>query len=77
MVDFDVHHGNGTEAILSEADGMFFASSHQFPAYPGTGTESRGDTVINVPLPPGAGSAEFRSVNGETIFPALRCSRRR
>ena len=71
VVDFDVHHGNGTEAILSGADGMFFASSHQFPAYPGTGTRSRGDTVINAPLPPGAGSAEFRSVYGETIFPAL------
>jgi acetoin utilization deacetylase AcuC-like enzyme len=53
IFDFDVHHGNGTEQIMLGRDDIFFASVHQFPAYPGTGTESR-QNVWNSCVPPGA-----------------------
>ncbi len=74
VVDFDVHHGNGTQAILQHDPDMFFASSHQWPCYPGTG--AAGETgvagnVVNLPLPPGSGSAAFRHGWRETILPAL------
>ncbi len=73
VVDFDVHHGNGTQAMF-EADGaMFYASTHQSPLYPGTG--ARGErgvgNIVNVPLPPMSGSAQFRQGLGEIILPAL------
>ena len=73
VVDFDVHHGNGTQAAF-EADGHFFyASTHQSPLYPGTGaTEEIGvDNIINVPLRPNSGSEEFRLAFDEVILPAL------
>ena len=62
VVDFDVHHGNGTQSIFAAEPGLFYASSHQFPCYPGTGSASeRGvGNVFNAPLPPGASSAAFR-----------------
>ncbi len=80
VVDFDVHHGNGTQHTLYDDPGMFFGSSHQYPAYPGTGmVEERGveddrgaSTNCNVPLQPGAGSREFREAWADTILPALR-----
>ena len=74
VVDFDVHHGNGTQAILQSDPDMFYASSHQSPCYPGTGAASeRGaaDNVVNLPLPPGSGSAEFRQGWERVILPAL------
>ena len=55
--DFDAHHGNGTEDILHEREGMLYVSVHQFPGYPGTGTESI-DNIKNYPVAPGA-SAEI------------------
>ena len=73
VVDFDVHHGNGTQAAFERDATLFFASTHQSPLYPGTGAASeRGvDNIVNVPLRPGAGSAEFRHAYGEIILPAL------
>jgi acetoin utilization deacetylase AcuC-like enzyme len=59
VVDFDVHHGNGTEACFIGREGLFYGSTHQSPLYPGTGRESAGN-IVNRPLPPGAGGAEFR-----------------
>lgn len=50
--DFDAHHGNGTEAILHEREGVFFASVHQHPGYPGTGTEDIGPRTRNWPIAP-------------------------
>ncbi len=74
VVDFDVHHGNGTQDILWNEPGLFYASTHQHPAYPGTG--AAGETggagrIVNVPLPPGSGSDAFRRAYDEIILPAL------
>ncbi len=74
VVDFDVHHGNGTQNIFWPDADLFYASSHQFPCYPGTGTaQERGSAgnIVNAPLAPGAGSAEFRAAWSDTIIPAL------
>ena len=74
VVDFDVHHGNGTQHILETDPDFFYASSHQSPCYPGTGAASeRGvaDNVVNVPLRPGSGSAQFRQAWEGTAIPAL------
>jgi acetoin utilization deacetylase AcuC-like enzyme len=73
IVDFDVHHGNGTQAVVENDPTLFFASSHQYPLYPGTG--SAGETglgnIVNVPLPAGTGGAAFRRAFETRIFPAL------
>ncbi|MFL5255007.1 MAG: histone deacetylase family protein [Rhodopila sp.] len=74
VVDFDVHHGNGTQAMFAADRSLFYASSHQHPCYPGTGEAwERGvaDNILNVPLRPRDGSAQFRAVWSETIIPAL------
>lgn len=74
VVDFDVHHGNGTQAMFAGDADLFYASSHQSPAYPGTGSaHDRGvaNNIVNVPLPPGAGSELFRRAWHDTILPAL------
>ncbi len=73
VVDFDVHHGNGTQACCESDPTIFFASSHQWPCYPGTGApEERGvGNVLNVPLAPGADGAAFRAAWREHILPAL------
>ena len=73
IVDFDVHHGNGTQAAFWEDPTVFFASSHQYPLYPGTGAaDERGaGNIFNVPLPPGSGSAAFRQGMERDILPAL------
>jgi acetoin utilization deacetylase AcuC-like enzyme len=73
VVDFDVHHGNGTQAAF-EADGsLFYASTHQYPLYPGTGaaSETGVGNVVNVPLRPMAGSSQFRLGVTQRILPAL------
>ncbi|HKF70574.1 MAG TPA: histone deacetylase family protein, partial [Stellaceae bacterium] len=73
VVDFDVHHGNGTQAMFERDRSLFYASTHQSPLYPGTG--ARGErgvgNIVNVPLPPMAGSAEFRRGVEASILPAL------
>jgi acetoin utilization deacetylase AcuC-like enzyme len=74
VVDFDVHHGNGTQDVFHDDPDLFYASSHQFPCYPGTGTSAeRGiaGNVVNVPLPPGADGTVFRAAWSGTILPAL------
>ena len=73
VIDFDVHHGNGTQAMFEADPAVFFASTHQSPLYPGTGASSeRGvGNVFNVPLRPTSGSAEFRQAMSGTILPAL------
>jgi len=74
VVDFDVHHGNGTQAMFAQDADLFYASSHQSPCYPGTGEAwERGvaNNIVNAPLPPGAGSAAFRAAWGDSILPEL------
>jgi acetoin utilization deacetylase AcuC-like enzyme len=75
VIDFDVHHGNGTQHIVEDDPDIFYGSTHQANAYPGTGaTDERGvaDNVVNLPLPPGAQSHHFRAAMSESILPALR-----
>ena len=67
IVDFDVHHGNGTQALVEGDRGIHFVSMHQWPWYPGTGAaEDRGnDNVWNIPMPPGLSAAEYvRALEG-------------
>jgi len=74
IIDFDVHHGQGTQAIVEPDPRLFYASSHQSPLYPGTGSaRERGmaGNVVNVPLAAGSGSAAFRAAWAERILPAL------
>ncbi len=74
VVDFDVHHGNGTQAMFEEDENLFFASSHQMPLYPGTGRPSergRANNIVNAALDPGAGSHEFRQAWDNSVLPAL------
>jgi acetoin utilization deacetylase AcuC-like enzyme len=74
IVDFDVHHGNGTQAAFYNQPQVFYASSHQWPYYPGSGavSETGVGNIVNVPLPAGTAGAEFREKYREIIFPALR-----
>ena len=74
VVDFDVHHGNGTEDIFASDPAVFYGSSHQHPCYPGTGSpRDRGvaNNIVNVQLPPGSGSERFRAAWTDRIIPAL------
>lgn len=77
VIDFDVHHGNGTQAVLWDEPGTFYASTHQDDAYPNTGLREEtgpegGCTVVNVPLPAGTGSEAFRAAYTDIILPKLR-----
>jgi acetoin utilization deacetylase AcuC-like enzyme len=73
VVDFDVHHGNGTQAVLSSHPAMFYASSHQQDLFPNSAAAERaGPYVVNVALPAGSGSDEFRQAYTQTILPRLR-----
>jgi acetoin utilization deacetylase AcuC-like enzyme len=73
VVDFDVHHGNGTQDIFQHEPGLFYASSHQFPCYPGTGRASEHGmgNIFNAPLPPGADGPAFRAAWEGVLLPAL------
>ncbi len=73
VVDFDVHHGNGTQAAFEEDEGLFYASTHQSPLYPGTGAagETGVGNIVNVPLRPMSGSGPFRLGFTQRILPAL------
>jgi acetoin utilization deacetylase AcuC-like enzyme len=73
ICDFDVHHGNGTEAVVGGHDGVRFMSSHQSPLYPGTGLPGKSPhfNVINEVLTPGSGSNEFRDLWLERLLPRL------
>jgi acetoin utilization deacetylase AcuC-like enzyme len=73
IVDFDVHHGNGTQACVWSDPTILYASTHQMPLYPGTGAASeRGvGNVFNAPLAPGTGSVEFDQAFSEVVLPAV------
>ena len=73
IVDFDVHHGNGTQAVAEQDPGLFFASSHQYPLYPGTGSadEIGAGNIVNVPLRSGTEGGCFRRAFEARILPAL------
>ena len=77
VVDFDVHHGNGTQAAFETDDGLFYASTHQSPLYPGTGAanETGLGNIVNVPLRPMSGSSQFRTGVTHRILPALEAFR--
>jgi acetoin utilization deacetylase AcuC-like enzyme len=74
IVDFDVHHGNGTQDLIWDEGRCLFISSHQMPLYPGTGKpEERGahGQVMNLPLRGGSGGKEMRGLYERVVFPAL------
>ncbi len=77
IVDWDVHHGNGTQHIFEADDSVFYFSTHQYPFYPGTGGQGergsgRGEGfTLNVPLPPGTGDAEYLRIFREVLRPAI------
>ena len=74
IVDFDVHHGNGTQDLLWDEPRCLFASSHQMPLYPGTGSPREVGAhgqIVNAPLPEGSGGARMRQVYDTVIFPRL------
>jgi acetoin utilization deacetylase AcuC-like enzyme len=75
VVDFDVHHGNGTQAAFFDRPELFYASSHQSPFYPGTGARSEtgvNHNIVNVPLARGCDSALFRERIEAEMLPAIR-----
>ncbi|OYU30889.1 MAG: acetoin utilization protein [Comamonadaceae bacterium PBBC2] len=74
IVDFDVHHGNGTQDLLWDESRVLFISSHQMPLYPGSGaSQERGahGQIINIPLRTGSGGAAMRAAYDAQVFPAL------
>ncbi|HXM83022.1 MAG TPA: histone deacetylase family protein [Burkholderiales bacterium] len=71
IIDFDVHHGNGTEDIFEDDEHVLMASTFQHPFYPYSGTESPAPNMVNIPLAAGAGSRQFRDAVKEAWIPAL------
>jgi acetoin utilization deacetylase AcuC-like enzyme len=73
IVDWDVHHGNGTEAIFRDDPTVFFVSMHQWPFYPGTGgPDEQEETLLNVPLPAGSTDEDYLWAWDERVAPAVR-----
>ena len=72
IVDFDVHHGNGTEAIFRDDDSVLFVSLHQWPFYPGSGgPDDQAETTVNVPLRAGSGDEEYVEAFAQIVEPAV------
>jgi acetoin utilization deacetylase AcuC-like enzyme len=72
IVDFDVHHGNGTDAIFRGDDSVLFVSLHQWPFYPGTGgPEDQAETTVNIPLYAGGGDEQYAVAFSQTVEPAV------
>jgi acetoin utilization deacetylase AcuC-like enzyme len=73
IVDFDVHHGNGSQDIFANDARVLYASTHEMPLYPGTGLrrETGVGNIVNEPLPSGGGSGEFRAAYRDRVLPAL------
>jgi acetoin utilization deacetylase AcuC-like enzyme len=72
IFDWDVHHGNGTQHIVQSNSDIAYISIHQFPFYPGTGSQiEKGDfnNVLNIPMPSGFGSREYRQIFDAQVFP--------
>lgn len=77
IIDWDVHHGNGTQEIFWSDPSVLYASTHQMPLFPGTGaaSETGVGNIFNAPLAPGDGSHEFKTALRERILPAVRAFR--
>jgi acetoin utilization deacetylase AcuC-like enzyme len=72
IVDFDVHHGNGTQDIFWDDDTVFFASLHQWPFYPGSGgPQEQRETTLNVPMSAGSGDDEYLHAFDHSVAPAV------
>ncbi|HVY19891.1 MAG TPA: histone deacetylase family protein [Bauldia sp.] len=73
IIDWDVHHGNGTQAIVWDDPSILYASTHQMPLYPGTGamSETGAGNIFNAPLSAGDEGDEFREALTERVFPAV------
>jgi acetoin utilization deacetylase AcuC-like enzyme len=72
IVDYDVHHGNGTQEIFAADDTVLFVSLHQWPFYPGTGgPDEQSETTVNVPLEAGSGDEEYFRAFDEIVAPAV------
>ncbi|MEN3341564.1 MAG: hypothetical protein V7644_968 [Actinomycetota bacterium] len=72
IVDFDVHHGNGTQAVFEDDDSVLFVSLHQWPLYPGSGGPGdQRETTVNVPLPPGSGDDDYAHAFADAVEPAV------
>jgi acetoin utilization deacetylase AcuC-like enzyme len=74
ILDYDVHHGNGTQDAFVERADVLYVSTHQYPLYPGTGqwSETGVGTTLNIPLPPGSGDDVYQVVRGRVVEPAVR-----
>jgi acetoin utilization deacetylase AcuC-like enzyme len=72
VLDWDVHHGNGTQDIFWDDDSVFFVSLHQWPFYPGSGgPNEQADTILNVPMSAGSGDGEYLHAFDHTVAPAI------
>jgi acetoin utilization deacetylase AcuC-like enzyme len=72
IVDWDIHHGNGTEAIFADDDSVLCVSLHQWPHYPGTGgPDDQAETTVNIPLPAGSGDAEYARAFSDVVEPRV------
>lgn len=72
ILDWDVHHGDGTQAIFESNPSVMYASTHQFPWYPGTGSQAeQSATIVNVPLPAGSGDEAFVTAWRNAILPKV------
>jgi acetoin utilization deacetylase AcuC-like enzyme len=73
IVDFDVHHGNGTDAIFRDDESVLFVSLHQWPFYPGSGgPDDQAETTVNVPLAAGSGDEEYLEAFERIVEPAVK-----
>lgn len=75
ILDWDVHHGNGTEYIIESNPHIFYCSLHQYPCYPGTGKASytgKYNNVLNIPMTPGSGMSEYETAFTTQVMPFLR-----
>jgi acetoin utilization deacetylase AcuC-like enzyme len=73
IVDWDVHHGNGTQAIFEDDPSVLFVSMHQWPFYPGTGgPDDQGETTLNIPLSADSGDEEYQRAFDHLVEPAVR-----
>ena len=78
IIDFDVHHGNGTQDLVEDDSRILFCSTHQSPLYPGTGAADEtgvADNVVNIPLPDGTGSRAFRAAVEAKLLPRVEAFR--
>lgn len=75
VIDFDVHHGNGTEDIFAGHAGVIMVGTFQYPLYPYSGVDPLGSNMHNVPLSPGSGSDAFRAAFTKRCLPALEAHR--